>query len=448
MRDPETPAAGDDFHAELSDVRSPAGAPSPHDARRTPLQRLSRLAVLVAAGLVMAALVVSNVPAVGESARALLARLGPAPAPIIVPGSDLFDLLPNPPGTDVVLDGRVLAHVPMPGDGYPLRLARGTHVFVWRSHGFPFTPLRCAVSVPHAASDSCPLTSTEVLMPGGVHLLGFIIMMHVSLAALDPRNATALVQVMQAALDARRSTAEVLPGEQYFSYHQGEVGAPVVAQQPLRATLGYQLDTRPGYPEPCTLGRPAIPCRFPGQDCTQLCTITSLPPSLAGAGNAWYVAAIASATWDYATVGGQHVALATHIGERFGVQLAVLRLTWDGSQWQATLIFGHTPGLDAAEDIVCDPARFALSQTPSWNFMVENPPPGAQVRFIAGAAPTDGCVVLLDQAPGSGHAAVFLQRFGVLLTVNDEARNPVDNLPVADATEQRLAQQLLDQAQP
>jgi len=40
---------------------------------------------------------------------------------------------------------------------------------------------------------------------------------------------------------------------------------------------------------------------------------------------------------------------------------------------------------------------------------------------------------------------VFLQRFGVLLTVNHQAINPQDGLPMASAAEQRLAQQLMAQ---
>ena len=60
-------------------------------------------------------------------------------------------------------------------------------------------------------------------------------------------------------------------------------------------------------------------------------------------------------------------------------------------------------------------------------------------QFASDDTLADGCVAVLTH----GQQAIFLQRFGVLLTVNDAARNPVDNLPVADAAEQRLAQHLL-----
>src|SRR5262249_37735284 len=107
--------------------------------------------------------------------------------------------------------------------------------------------------------------------------------------------------------------------------------------------------------------------------------------------------------------------------------------------WQVSAIVGHTPGLVAADDMACDPARYALGQTSSWSFMVSNPPPGAQVDFISGATPADGCLISIAYG---GTSALFLQRFGVLMTVNDAAQNPVDGLPVADAAERTLAQQL------
>jgi hypothetical protein len=145
--------------------------------------------------------------------------------------------------------------------------------------------------------------------------------------------------------------------------------------------------------------------------------------------------------WDYTTLDGHIVGNA--IGDAYGLKLAALSIQWDKvSGWHVSAILGHTPGLDLADDAACDPARYALSQTPSWSFMLVGPPPGAQVRFASDATPTNGCVAVLDQAPGDGQVAIFLYRFGVLLTVNDVAVNPTDNLPAADASEQALAAQM------
>jgi hypothetical protein len=451
----QQPEPGDDFQAEVGDVRSgvdvtsPEPGTSPLAPRRTIARRVSGAAVIAAAILLALSVVVSASPALRAPALGVIQGLHPTPTATMVPGEDLFYLLPNPPGVDVSLDGKVLSRVPAPGDPHPLRLAPGRHVFAWRSHEFPFQPLQCTVSVPHVHSDTCPNVARQFLPTSMVDLPGNVIALRESMIALAPDEAARLSAAIQAALDARQSTALVEPGEKWYFFSQtgtGQAGGPVQARQPLRATLSYSFMTNPGYPEPCTLGQPAIPCRFAGQDCGHLCTVAQPPPSLAGAGGetAWIAGAMVDSTWNYTTMDGHVVGQA--IGDAFNAKLAALRIQWDkASGWHVTAIMGHTPGLDLADDAACDPARYALSQTPSWSFMLNSPPPGAQVRFASDATPADGCVAVLDQAPGDGQPAIFLYRFGVLLTVNDVAVNPVDNLPAADAAERALAAQLMAQ---
>jgi hypothetical protein len=119
------------------------------------------------------------------------------------------------------------------------------------------------------------------------------------------------------------------------------------------------------------------------------------------------------------------------------MQLMAVRISRDASGWHVTPIIGHTPGLDVADDPVCDPARYQL-QASSWNFMLVNPPPGALTTFVSDGNLADGCAVSLSFGPPDT-AGIFLQRFGVLSTVNDLARNENDTFPVADAAEQQLA---------
>jgi hypothetical protein len=68
------------------------------------------------------------------------------------------------------------------------------------------------------------------------------------------------------------------------------------------------------------------------------------------------------------------------------------------------------------------------------------------VDFISGATPADGCLAILSRGPGGANRALFLGRFGLLLTLNDTARNSVDGFPQADATDQRIAQSLAARA--
>jgi hypothetical protein len=446
---------GDHFHVDVGAVRSRgsgiATAPerSALESRFTPRQRIARLIVGIALVVLPLVAILGSIPMVHGDVSRLFARFGPAPTPTLPAGADLVYLLPNPPGVDVSLDGHALAQQPVRG-GFDLqqaRLARGRHQVAWRSRVFPFRPLQCTVSAPRAADDSCPLLSPAELATWQVALPGAVIAAHGALDTLATSDAAALTQAIQTALDARRSTTVVQPGERYYAYQPGQTSAVVVAQQPLRATLAFQLVTNSGYTEPCIVAGPAVPCRFLLQDCSQLCTVAQPPASIATAGGGWIVAAVVRGTWDYQTLDGQMVA--QHVQDSgFGLQLAVLRVTWDGARWQATAIFGHTPGLDVADDAVCDPTREALSQTPAWSFMVTNPPVGAQVQFVSDGNPADGCVATLNQPPATTEPAEFLDRFGVLLTVNDVARTPNDDLPSADATEQRLAQQLFAQLSP
>lgn len=147
-------------------------------------------------------------------------------------------------------------------------------------------------------------------------------------------------------------------------------------------------------------------------------------------------------SWEYSAP--PDASIARQAGVDVGLQLAPLRITYAGGQWQVSAIISNTPGFDLAGDAVCDPARTLLSQNSVWSFAVNNPPPGAHMAFLPAPNPADGCaeVFLGYHAPGE-EPAMFLQRFGVLRTVNATAANPVANLPMADAYEQRLARQLL-----
>jgi hypothetical protein len=382
------------------------------------------------------------IPGLRDGALRVIGVPASTPAPR-APHDDLFYLVPNPPGVQVSVDGALLLHLPLPGSGHPLRLAPGMHTFRWSAHTFPFRPLSCRVSVPHSAGDTCPLVSREFVPVALADAPGAIIGLHAALSALTPLDQQRLLGAIQSALAAQRATTTVRPGEVYAAFDAARgTTAAVTAQQPLQATLTFSYLGDSGYPEPCILVF-AIPCRFPGQDCSQICTDPQPPPALAfSAGPTWIAAVVVHANWDYTTPDGTPVA--SQVSEAFGVQLAAVQITYTGGQWQVSAILGNVPGFDLASDPVCDPARYLLSQTNDWAFAVNNPPPGAHMAYIAAPNPADGCaaVFLGHNLPGE-EPAMFLQRFGVLRTVNAAAANPVATLPMADAEEQRLARQLL-----
>lgn len=435
-----TDGSGDEFVAEVSDlgpgdeaIPGERLAPFLEPTRLAPRQRLIRLATIVVAPLLVLLIVLAANPALGVGLGDIITGLVPTPAPQ-APANDLFYLLPNPPGVDVTLDGHVLTRQPFPGDSQPLKLAPGRHMFAWRSRTLPFRPLQCQVTVPRLVAGDCPMVEPLLLPFQFANRPGAVIAMHESRSALtQSSDADQLDTAIQTALDAIESTAIVRPGEPYMA--SGADRVPTIAQQPLRAIRQYQYVHQTGYPEPCIQAQPIIPCRFPGQDCNDICTAYQPPASITGADGAWIAAAVVSTTWIYFTQHGD-----VSVAEALGLQLATFRITHDTGRWQVSVIVGHTPGFDAADDIACDPARYALAQTSSWSFIVTNPPPGAQVNYVSDGTPADGCVIEIEY----GGPALFLQRFGVLITVNEAARSSVDNLPVADSTERALAQRLLN----
>lgn len=453
MRRPDQQEPSDDLQVEMTTLHdhgseSPSAveqARSPFTPRRSPHAQAARLGALLVTAL-LAILLLASIPSLREGALRLIGQPAGINAPMATrtPNDDLFYLVPNPPGVAVSLDETLVESLPLPGGGHPLRLARGTHTLRWTSQYFPFHPLACRISVPRTAADTCPIVAQGVIPTAIASEPGTIIGMHASLNALDATDQQALVLAIQNALAAQRSTTTVRAGELYATYDSNHpTGQIITAHQPLRATLTFTYLSDAGYPEPCILVQPAIPCRFPGQDCTQICTATQLPPALARtAGQTWIGAMTIHASWDYAAPDGKPIAL--QVSEAYGVQLMPLRIAYAGGQWQVNVITGNVAGFDLAGDAVCDPARYLLSQNSDWSFAADNPPPGAHMAYIPAPNLADGCaaVFLGHNAPGN-EPAMFLQRFGVLHTVNAEAANPDAHLPMADAYEQSLARQLL-----
>lgn len=447
---------GDELHIEIEDMQTPAKPPAMrlafssflYPARTARERAVRRLVMLCVVVLALAALLAS-IPAIREGASGLAYSFLPTPTTTLAPGANRFYLVPNPPGVEVLLDGHTLSRLPLPGNPRPLILARGRHTFTWRSTRLPFQPLTCIVSVPFSkAADTCPLDPLDPVSrnpaagPSGPD--GYVITLHPSLPTLRQERAQGLVVAIQNAVAAARFTATIQHGEQYTPNGSGP---SVTATQPLRATLGYASELTGSFlPEPCAIGLIGVlPCRFSYQDCSQICTLSASLAARVGSPKDWIAGIGVRATWTYTPQEGRV------IGQNYrypdpsgGVQLVLLRIGWDGAQWHVAPIFGHHPALPASDDAACDTALFQLVST-TWSFMLTDPPPEASLAVASGATPADGCVVVVRNH--GTPAPVFLERFGVLLAVNDAAWNPTDNLPMANAAEQAIARQLMAQLQ-
>lgn len=414
----------------------------------TRTRQQQRVRRIVSAGVVLLALAVAlaGSPGIRQNTAEIVSRFLPAPAPTLLPGANRFYLVPSPPGVEVSLDGHTLAAPPLVGGRNPLLLARGKHTFSWRSSRLPFQPLTCTVSVPpESASDTCSIApvaqpagntaTADVPAPGSS---GYVITVHPSLRTLRQPQAQTLIAAVYTALATVRYSTTVQTGEHYFL----DTPAPhaAMAAEPLRAVFSFDPSAigQDLFPEPCVVSAGALPCHFPGQDCSQICT---LPPSLAaglGGKNDWIAAIGAGATWTYTTTNG--TVAARDVRDPLGVYLVVLDIAWDGTRWQVTPIVDQRAGLGNMSEAACDTA-LSLLVTTTWGFVLTDPPPGVAVTLAPGASPADGCAIEVtnygDPPP------VFLERFGVLLTVNDQANNAQDRLPMASPTEQQLARQWL-----
>jgi hypothetical protein len=419
--------------------------------------RRHRLQLIVTAGIVVLALLVilgSTAP-VRELVSGAFIRPAPTPTPTLAPGVDLFYVQGNPPWGQLSIDGKTLAHLPRISLDPPLRLARGRHVLVWKAD--PFLSLRCRVSVPPSyITDTCGYHQAVQLDSG---LSAYIITFSVSLTLLSTDQRAALIQATQVALDAQQSTAIVQPGELYAlspnnpkcKYAPGQPLCYATARQPLKATLSFQLDANGASDEPCIDPEPS--CTFSYQNCHLFC------PGLdsgSSAAQAWDVFVPVRPLWKFATMDGQVLErdipdnslwdFAT--GQTIDESLVPLGITWDSLGWHVTVSHDASMQGSGFFDLACATAQDEVQ-------LLLYPPAdasGMQWQFASGSVPAAGCIALgspqpnpgTTPTPSSSQAAVAycLHRFGVNLAANELAQRYWPYLPVADAREQLLAQQL------
>jgi hypothetical protein len=164
---------------------------------------------------------------------------------------------------------------------------------------------------------------------------------------------------------------------------------------------------------------------------------------------------MAQASWDLARLDGTPAGTAAG-GPHYGDVLALVHVTWDGAQWHAASVFGHAAGGALADDAVCGPARDWLASGAALLGAAVGPlVPGGplltsdvagSVVYASGADPADGCYVAVPPdalaftpQPAVTEPLEFLLRCGVLLAVNDAARQVAPGLPVADAAARAIA---------
>jgi hypothetical protein len=458
MADTERDAL-DDSDVEITDLDRPAGPLLPRRFFLTPGQRRWSVALTC----VLFVLVIGGLLASTADVRALLARTVFQPAPPI-PANDLpFYVQGNPSWGSFTLDGKLIAHPPLPERDYPMLLTPGLHTLIWQAA--PFKPRTCLFRVLDASTVSGPCFLSKEVSAGFVpNVSGMLFSFFASANDLPTDQQATLIQQLQAVMATYGSSELVRPGEFYAVSQQQIVADPTLctvlaravicdarASQPLQATLSVQLDSSTSHDDPCAVSEQ---CLINNQDCRELCNDPFLPYNNTPI-QGWSVAIAVSLSWSYTTLSGQVVARAQPASALRGAatyQIVPVHLTRAGQGWHISP-FPDNYGV-AADNPLCNQAAGDTNELVSSSS-------GNQEMFVQQVADmqgrgTAGCLVVLQTSPGtalnpstpvpgmgSPQVAYCLVRFGVVLAVNHLARQSWPFLPVVDDYENNLAQTLL-----
>ncbi|HJT55355.1 MAG TPA: hypothetical protein VJ761_02580 [Ktedonobacteraceae bacterium] len=478
-RDDEQPQ--DDFEVEITDLdeRSPGrDQPGPYGTKaafsRESLRRAlepqfwlrhRKLQLLVTTSIVVLALVVifGSTVSVRNLVSGTSAGLALTATPASAPLNDLFYFQLNPPWGHLFIDGHAIARVPTASTDPPLSLPPGQHKVVWQAA--PFRPVSCILAVPVASNPST--CNHSQFTPENTNQLISLVELRVTTDMLPGAQRAALLSATQTALDTEQHSQTVLPGEAYAvpseiadtSHHACRLVEQVVlcfttAQQPLRATLHFQLDTDTSYNGPCA---DKETCSYNGFDCRVFCSLTDGQwpdaPSIVPDDSAWNAVVAVQSFWQYTTLSGQVVA--QNEGDNFvgGIEndhLVPLDITWDGAAWHISVLPANAQGfffvpvcdsaLSDAQDLLNNVAASDAQLAISFQFAYEKDlSAGCLIEASQGQDP------FVTPTPTSSPPimAYLLHRFGVLVAANAQAHRLWPFLPIADANEQQVIQQLV-----
>lgn len=175
----------------------------------------------------------------------------------------------------------------------------------------------------------------------------------------------------------------------------------------------------------------------------------------------WLALAFITSSWEYATKDGHVIAHDQPIdlgADGNGASPVLLRIRWDGSRWNVKALIGpdQAPPIVVNSRITSEPStppdKVQLDDNPSCiaarDLLLGTFSDNFQVRFVSGPNPAAGCLAMVTgnlantPAPSHSQVAYFLEHFGIPLAINDAAHKLQPQLPLADAYERSLAQQL------
>lgn len=430
-----------------------------NDLPTTSRQHRSRAMVIIAT-IILILILVGGGFAIARTIGGGIFTYASTPTPTLLPGENLFYITTDPSWGTVSVDGR---NIRLPAIGStPLQLAPGGHEITWNTA--PFPPQRCSLFVPpqeNSSSGSCSANGLSTVQSGeDAGSQATVISFTATPAMLSSTRYALLVSTMRAFLRSLQSTDTVQPGEQYVDLHRPYSFA--TANQPLKAILHFQLDTNPNAIAPC------VAVFEPGQSCQTQCyalcsgIAEGQPPA-----SMWDVYGVVRMYWDYATLNGQPIAL----NQPFPAStpspeyLAAFSVVWDGINWHVAAQSAYSgssalnptslsciPMEALTEGDGIEPTYFAISMNELTSVTINGQEQSLYwLRYGTGKNLANGCLGVASLTPdnsqssasGSAGPAYCLYRFGVLLAVNAQAHRYWPTMPVADAYERHIVQQLL-----
>jgi hypothetical protein len=391
----------------------------------------------------------------------LLARILPHPQSAAAPddGGMALSIQGNPDWGHFLLDGHLVAHLPVPVRDRPLILAAGLHTIIWQVA--PFRARICQFSVINATTLSGPcLARTGISAHFVPNVKVMVLSFFASLNDLPTEQRATLLQHIQQALAGYETGEPLRPGERYAVSEQQIAANPslchlvmhlaicyAMARQPLQASLHIQMDNSTSPDDPCVV---TDQCSIDRQDCRALCEDPTVVYGNRPAGG-WSVAATVSLFWSYVTLAGQLIARDQPISAvrgTQGYQMVSLHITRAGQDWSVSP-FSHNSD-SGNDDPLCSQAAQDTGELTSMSS-------GNQAMFVQNLLQVrehaaEGCLVALATSPGTvlnpatpapapntHFVAYCLVRFGVVLAVNQVAHQQWPFLPAADTFESSLA---------
>jgi hypothetical protein len=449
----------DDAHLKVSQLASLSGSPQPPAVesetavplspaaaappllpvryvslveRRSPTHQLERVATVVALLILLIAVGLLLPSGNRDALVRFLTPSAASPTRAPLPGDDAFLWEHFVPWGSLYIDGKpgpdvrssaVRENAEGSWVGVAFHLPRGRHTLDYRAA--PFPPLRCALSVPAAPRDTCPLDPflDPSLAPGAPDTR--VLDLQATLDRLPQAQTSALVTAAQAqlsALVARLGVGTLSAGDHFLDI----TGDVLQVTTTVHLEIQFGLDTSIG--------------RYDGLPCVTLCTPSDLAPAFTTTGD-WPLVAPILPTWRYTTPTGQLLAPegpAMPIGAS-PTAVVFLVTRWQDGTWQLP-----TPVVEArqTDPVICPTALHTLG------YLVTTAPNEVigrfQERFAASTAEL-GCLLagsVIDPGTGNptGPIGWLLYRAGALVAANAEAHRVFPTLPLASAHERSLAQ--------